>query len=149
MAKQAKSERLGLVHDMAERKENAAREALAKAKAYLDQQVAQRESLDQYQAQYLEELKQSMYGNSSVSGLMRSQSFINQLNTAIEQQELVVQHATANFEQARKVWLECREKSKGLSDLITKYRQQELAALDKQEAKRLEDDLLGRRAFKR
>jgi len=104
--------------------------------------------LSEYRGQYLSDLKASMSGPTTVSALQRSQGFIDQLNSAIEQQDLVVKHAQVQFDGARDQWLQCREKAKGLADLIDRLKLEEAAQAEKQEAKRLEDDLQGRRAFR-
>ena len=148
MAKVKKSQRLVLVLDMAQRKEESARDALSKAKMYFDQQQGQLNMLSEYRGQYLSDLKASMSGPTTVSALQRSQGFIDQLNSAIEQQDLVVKHAQVQFDGARDQWLQCREKAKGLADLIDRLKLEEAAQAEKQEAKRLEDDLQGRRAFR-
>lgn len=144
-----RSERLQLVLELEERKEEAAKESLAKAKAYFDQQRTQLENLAEYQGQYLVELKQSMQGVSAVAQLQQYQSFINQINRAIEQQQLVVDHARVQFENERKVWLERREKVRGFSDLVKRSAAEEMIARDKKLEKQIEDDFLGRLQYRK
>lgn len=148
MKKQSKSSRLSVVLELEERKEQEAMDRLRKAKAYLDQQVQQQQVLEDYRGQYLAELKGSMSQVTQVAVLQRSQGFVNQINGAIEQQTLVVQHAQVQFDTEKKNWLERREKAKGLKDLVERIKQEELQAFEKRQEKRMEDDLAGRRAFR-
>ena len=141
-----RSERLKLVWDVAHRKEQAAMEALQRTRQQLDQQRAQLQNLQDYQAQYLSGLKSAMQGAMSVQNLQSYHGFVEQLAGAITQQEQVVKHAEVAFDQQRKGWLACREKCKSLDDLITRCRAEEAIARDKKLEKRMEDDLNARRA---
>ncbi len=121
-------------------------ESLQRVRQQLDQQRQQLHSLQGYQAQYLESLKGSMQGAMAVQNLQSYHRFVEQLASAITQQEQVVKHAEYAFEQERKQWLACREKCKSLNDLIKRCRTEESLVRDKQLEKRLEDDLNARRA---
>ncbi len=141
-----RSERLKLVWDVAHRKEQGAMEELQKARSYLDHQERQLNDLQDYQKQYLEGLKGAMQGSLLVQNLQSYHRFVEQLSSAIEQQQQVIVHARHAFDQARQQWLACKEKSSNLDDLVKRCRQEEHVAAEKKLEKRLEDDLNARRA---
>ncbi|TNC81973.1 MAG: flagellar export protein FliJ [Oleiphilus sp.] len=142
-----KSERLRLVFELAERKEQTAKEQLSKAKAYLDQQLQQQNMLASYRVQYLADLKARMSGVASVAQLVSNQNFIRQLDQAIEQQTAVVENARSGFERFRAEWQALHEKSKGMSDLLARTLKEEQLAREKRLEKQIEDDFLTRRRF--
>lgn len=147
MVNPKKSDRLRLVFDLAERKEQAAKERLAKAKNYLEQQLNQQNMLASYREQYLLELKGRMQGVASVAQLMSNQNFIRQLDQAIEQQASVVENARSAFERYRDEWRTLHEKSKGIHDLLDRTLKEEQWQQEKRLEKQMEDDFLTRRRF--
>ncbi|MDX1453168.1 MAG: flagellar export protein FliJ [Oleiphilaceae bacterium] len=141
-----RSDRLQLVLEVAQRKEQKAMEALQACRQKLNQQEQQLDNLRDYQQQYLNGLKGAMQGRVALQNLQSYHRFVEQLSSAIEQQQQVVVHARYAFDQARQQWLECREKSSSLNDLVQRCRQEEARVREKQLEKRLEDDLNARRA---
>lgn len=140
-----KSQRLALVHELAERESEKATKSLAQARQYLDQQQQQLNSLNEYLQAYAADLRASSIGTVSITRLQTAQQFMSQINQAISQQELVIQHAKVQFEQAKKVWLSCRDKAKNLQDLVKKTREEEIQTALKKEEKQIQDDLQSRR----
>ena len=141
----SKSQRLAVVLTLAERKEDSAMDALRQARRYLDDQERQLSGLESYHQQYIQNYRESMASRVTIHQLQSYQGFIEQLDKAISHQQAVVETARQQFERERQQWIECREKRKGLADLIERYRQQEQLASDKRDAKRIEDDLNSRR----
>lgn len=142
----AKSARLKVVLDLAQRKENEALAVMVKKRAYLDEQQNQLNSLSQYLTQFIQDLKISMVGVSDVNRLQSNQVFMSQVEQAIQQQEYVLGIAQREYENSLNNWSVLHQKSKGMSDLIDRYRNVEQLQLDKRIEKQIEDDLTARRS---
>lgn len=140
-----RSERMKVVFEMAERSEKKAMDMLSASRQFMDQQQEQLSSLESYHQQYLDSMRNAMQGKIAVSDLQAYQGFIHQVDKAIEHQKNVIDQAQQQFDRCKLEWLNYREKRKGIEDLIKRYQQEELLAMDKKEAKRLEDDLVSRR----
>ncbi len=140
-----KSERLKIVLELAARKEKAAMDELAKKRRYREEQLAQFESLKQYHAQYLNDMKQSTSQVHDVVSLQANLSFLSQVDAAIQQQEGILKIAENEFSVSMKKWLELHQKRKGMADLIEKYQTEELNLADKKEQQQIESDLLSRK----
>lgn len=143
--KPTKSQRIALVLELEQRKEQAEMEALRQARLYLDQQTAQLSNLQSYHEQYLQSLKASMQGAVNLGQLQSYQGFIDQVASAMEQQQLVVEHAQVAFDRAKHAWQLIHEKCRNLKELVQRYHNQERLAKEKQEERQLEDDMLVRR----
>ena len=140
-----KSERLTVVLALAERKERAAMEVLAGKRNYRDQQQTQLDSLKSYHTQYVDDLKQNMTGTVDVNHLQANLLFMNQIDAAIQQQEGITKIAQDEFNHALKIWTDFHQKTKGMSDLVDRYRNEEFQAVEKKQQKQIEDDLSARR----
>lgn len=140
-----RSERMKVVFDLAERQEQKAIDALSASRRFLDDQIAQLKNLEDYHHQYVETMRASMQQTMEVRSLQSYQNIIQQVDKAIEHQKQAVDVANQQFEHARQEWVALREKRKGVEDLIARYQIEEQMALEKKEAKRLEDDFVGRR----
>jgi len=145
-----KSERLKIVLDVAKRNEEKALDALTGKRRYRDQQLEQLEGLKSYHSQYMGTMKTEMTGGSmSVQRLQTYQSFMSQIDMAIEQQINTLQIAQQEFDLALINWTNYHQKRKGMSDLIDRYRQEEEIVREKKAQKYLEDDLTARRSHLR
>lgn len=141
----SKSQRLSVVLDLANRKEELALDSLTKTRRYFDQQQAQLDSLTAYEAQSMQDLKSRMMSVHDVSRLMASQDFIQQISQAIHQQSKVNESAKKEHSLALKEWMACHQKTKSMSDLIKRYRIQEQYLADKKIEKQIEDEFISRR----
>jgi len=145
-----KSERLKIVLDVAKRNEEKALDALTGKRRYRDQQLEQLDGLKSYHSQYMGTMKTEMTGGAmSVQSLQTYQSFMSQIDIAIEQQKNTLKIAQQEFDQALKNWTSYHQKRKGMSDLIDRYRQEEEIVREKKAQKHLEDDLTARRCHLR
>lgn len=140
-----RSERMRVVFEMAERSEKKAMDMLSSARQFLDQQQEQLSNLESYHQQYMDSMRNAMQGTMAVSDLQAYQGFIHQVDKAMDHQKNVIAQAQQQFDRCKQEWLSCREKRKGIEELIQRYRQEEQIALEKKEAKQLEDDLVSRR----
>lgn len=143
--KKKRSDRMQVVFDLAERQETKAMDALTAARRFLDDQEAQLRNLEAYHQQYSDNMRRSMAQSMAVSVLQSYQNILSQVDKAIEHQTRAVELAQQQFERVKQEWFACREKRRGVGDLIEKYRQEELLAREKKESKLLEDDFVGRR----
>lgn len=140
-----KSDRLKIVLDLAARKEQAALDMLAKKRRYRDEQQTQLDSLKQYHAQYLADMKTNTTQVHNALSLQTNLHFLNQVDSAIQQQTNVVRIAEREFQLALTEWTALHQKRKGMADLITGYQKEEQAIADKKEQQQIESDLLSRR----
>jgi flagellar FliJ protein len=146
MARVKKSKRMKVVLDQAERNEHAALEQMTAALRYFDDQKAQMLSLKDYHAQYMSDMKHGQGSVLSVAQLQSNLHFVNQIDAAIQQQQLVMDQAQKAFNIAKEKWTALHQKTKGLADLIERYKEEERILEDKQEQKQLEDALQARLA---
>lgn len=149
MAGIKRSQRMKVVLDQAERNEQAALEQMTASLRYLDEQKAQIASLKDYHTQYMADMKHGEGSVLSVAQLQSNLHFVNQIDAAIQQQQLVVDQAQKSFNIAKEKWSILHQKTKGLVELIGRYKDEEQALADKQEQKQLEDALQARYARKK
>ena len=140
-----KSQRLKVVLELAERNEQASMEVLSRKRQYRDQQQEQLEHLQSYHVQYVHDMKKGMAGSQNVSNLQANLQFMNQVDIAIQQQEGVTENAQNAFNLALEEWKALHQKTKGMTDLITRYKNEELLLAEKKAQKQIEDDLQARR----
>ena len=140
-----KSDRLKIVLDLAARKEQSAMEVLAKKRRYRDEQLGQLDSLKQYHAQYLNDIKHGVDQVQNAVSLQANLHFLSQIDAAINQQEGVINIAEKEFMKAMQEWTLLHQKRKGMADLIGDYKKQEMSLADKKEQQQIESDLLSRR----
>ncbi|MBS3805091.1 MAG: flagellar FliJ family protein, partial [Oleiphilaceae bacterium] len=94
-----RSRRLGVVLAVEERREHAALEKMARARQLLDQQLQRLQELQQYQADYRDQMRKSQQGVVSITRLQGWQAFITQLDQVIGQQGAQVKRAEGQFEE--------------------------------------------------
>ena len=131
--------------ELAERNERAAMEALSSKRQYRDQQQEQLDHLRSYHSQYVNDMKKNMAGSQNVSNLQANLQFMHQVDVAIQQQEGVTESAQKVFNLALDDWKALHQKTKGMADLIARYKNEELQVAEKKAQKQLEDDLQARR----
>lgn len=134
-----RSERLKVVLDLEQRKEDAALDVMNKARQQLQHHHQQLESLRQYQADYRNQMRQGQRGVVSISRLQGWQAFIAQLDQAILAEEKQAQRAAVSFEKARDAWREAYERKQGMVRHIEACRAQEQRDGDKREQKALDE----------
>lgn len=134
-----RSERLKVVLDLEQRKEDAALDIMNKARQQLQRHHEQLESLRQYQADYRNQMRQGQQGVVSISRLQGWQAFIAQLDQAILAEEKQAQRAAVSFEKAREAWREAYERKQGMVRHIEACRAQEQRDQGKREQKALDE----------
>jgi len=138
-----RSERLGVVLALEERKEQKALEQMGKARELMEQHRGQVENLNRYQQEYRDQIRSSQHGVVQVSRLQAWQAFIAQLDQVILQQQKQLVQADAVFEARRREWQQAWERRRGMEKYIETCRQQERRVQDLQEQK-LSDEAAGR-----
>ncbi|AOY87202.1 flagellar export protein FliJ [Marinobacter salinus] len=142
-----RSRRLEVVLSLEERKEQEALERMGEARNVADQQREQVESLNRYQQEYRDQIRNSQQGVVQVSRLQAWQAFIAQLDQVIQQQQTQLRQVEEVFEARRQEWLKAWERRRGMQKYIETCRQQEQKDQDLRDQK-LSDDAAGR-AFSR
>jgi len=142
-----RSQRLGVVLSLEERKEQAALELMGQARELMEQHKGQVENLNRYQQEYRDQIRNSQHGVVQVSRLQAWQAFIAQLDQVILQQQTQLAQAEAVYEARRSEWQQAWERRRGMEKYIESCRKQEQNARDMQEQK-LSDEAAGR-AFSR
>lgn len=134
-----RSSRLAPVVDMAEKAEKTAVQRLG----YFQGQVRLAESklgdLERFRGEYQQQWIER--GTKGVSGqwLMGYQGFLNQLETAVDQQrQSLVWHQT-NLDRARESWQQAFARVEGLRKLVQRYIDEARAIEDKREQKLLDE----------
>lgn len=134
-----RSSRLAPVVDMAEKAEKTAVQRLG----YFQGQVRLAESklgdLERFRGEYQQQWIER--GTKGVSGqwLMGYQGFLNQLETAVDQQRQSLQWHQNNFEKARDSWQQAYARVEGLRKLVQRYIDEARALEDKREQKLLDE----------
>ncbi|WP_144822258.1 flagellar export protein FliJ [Marinobacter piscensis] len=143
-----RSQRLGVVLALEERKEQEALERMGQAREQMEQHTTQVASLNRYQQEYRDQIRESQHGVVAVSRLQAWQAFIAQLDQVILQQQKQLSQAEAAYEARRDEWQRAWERRRGMEKYIETCRQQERRAQDLQEQK-LSDEAAGRAFVRR
>ncbi|MCG8516757.1 flagellar export protein FliJ [Marinobacter sp. CA1] len=138
-----RSQRLAVVLELEQRREQQALEKLAAARDQWQQHQNQLEELRQYQAGYQQQIRNDQQGTVSVARLQGWQAFVTQLDQVIGQQEIKVQKAKEQMEQCRQDWQQAYERRRGMARFIDSCREQEQRAQDARDQKAM-DEAAGR-----
>ncbi len=99
--------------------------------------IDQKDSLKDYQAEYLEQLKSSK--TTTLQEIHRTQAFLGKLNQALEHQQRQIKQLEETLEEAKEFWIEKRTRAKALENLYKKLETKQIVKLEKQEQKMLDD----------
>ncbi|MGF6098333.1 flagellar export protein FliJ [Pseudomonas sp. 18175] len=134
-----RSSRLAPVVDMAEKAEKTAVQRLG----YFQGQVRLAESklgdLERFRGEYQQQWIER--GTKGVSGqwLMGYQGFLNQLETAVDQQRQSLAWHQTNLDRARESWQQAFARVEGLRKLVQRYIDEARAIEDKREQKLMDE----------
>ena len=140
-----KSQRMQVLVDLSQRKEDEVAKALAKDQARLQHDQQKLQELIDYAAQYDEQ--RNLLGLSPYL-TTNYQHFVTRLQQAIKQQEQQVKRSQQQVNMALKRWHDARAKTEGMDWLKEKTINEEVAFADKQEQKQM-DELSNRAFFER
>ena len=134
-----RAQRLLPVIDMAQTAEQEAAAKLRQYQAALQQAQQQLQNLEHYRDDYQQQWIDK--GQTGVSGqwLMNYQSFLSQLEVAIEQQQKSLAWHENNVRSSQTLWQQAYARLEGLRKLVQRYREEAQKAADKQEQKLLDE----------
>jgi flagellar FliJ protein len=138
-----RSQRLGVVLAVEQRKEKQALERMGEARTLMAQREQQVEELQRYHQEYRQQIRDGQQGVIAVSRLQAWQAFMGQLDQLIGQQQVQLEQANQVLEVRRNEWLKAWEKRRGMENFITTCRQQEQREQDSREQKQA-DEAAGR-----
>ncbi|MEQ6886932.1 flagellar export protein FliJ [Salicola sp. Rm-C-2C1-2] len=134
-----RSQRLQVVLEIEDRKEQAARERFQATQQALAEQQQRLEELERYHGEYQQQIRDEASGTTSAARLQAGQQFISQLVAAIGQQQQQVDRHRETMEQARQQWQQARERREGMARYIETCRQREAREDERQEQKMLDE----------
>lgn len=98
-----------------------------------------------YRDDYTQGFARRAGGGMGARELVDYQAFMTRLNSAIEQQSLVVQRARADRETQQKRWQEAAQQAKALGHVIERWQQEALRVADKREQRETDERAQRRR----
>lgn len=140
-----KSERMQVLVNLSQRKEDEVAKALAKDQARLQHDQQKLQELKDYAAQYDQE--RNLLGLSPYL-TTNYQHFVSRLQQAIQQQDQQVKRSQQQVTMSMKRWQNARAKTKGMDWLKDKSVREELNIESKQEQKQI-DEFANRAFFER
>jgi flagellar FliJ protein len=143
-----RSQRLGVVLAVEQRKEKQALERMGEARTLMAQREQQIQELQRYHQEYRQQIRDGQQGVIAVSRLQAWQAFMGQLDQLIGQQQVQLEQANQVFEVRRNEWLKAWEKRRGMENFIATCRQQEQREQDSREQKQA-DEAAGRAFLRR
>ena len=144
-----RSERLDIVLQLAQRKEDEALEKMSGAQRVWQAETERLGELTQYHVDYQNQIRSASRGRVSASQLQSWQHFVSRLADAIAQQQQRVAVAHDHFEQLRAVWRETYERRRGMERHIEACRQQEQYEEGRREQRQLDEAANNRYARRR
>lgn len=134
----SRSKRIAVLVDLAEQEQEKALETLGLLRAQAEGDQEQLDSLNQYLQEYIDQINNEGLHLMPVQ-LQTTQGFIDKLNSAISSQQQKVVEANALLEKAQDAWMEKRSRALAMEKLYEKVKSNEVALLEKQEQKMLDD----------
>ena len=134
-----RSQRLQVVLDLEQRREQAALEEFQAAQEALRQQQARLHELERYHSEYQQQMREATRGTMAVRHLQAGQEFISQLASAIAQQQTQMARYEQRVEQAREEWRQAWERREGMARYIGTCRESERREDDRLEQKALDE----------
>jgi flagellar protein FliJ len=137
-----RSERLKPIQRLNESRENDAARALGHSVQTLQQQTQRLSELQQYRDEYDRKIQELGQNGVIASRLQQMQSFLNNLNLAIAQQQAVVEQAQRQQEQQRHSWQRAHNKSQVMDNVAERYRRDEQYQANKRDQKENDEHAL-------
>lgn len=110
---------------VAESKEQRAATELGKAQQQLQAQINRLKELENYKNEYFSQFQQAGQSGVSIDKLQSFRSFLDKLETALEQQKHAVKTAGDLVDVRKRQWFTCRDKVKVFNKVITRFVDQE------------------------
>lgn len=130
-----RSDRLKIVLEMEERREQAARKGMQAALHAYETEHGRLQELIQFHDEYQNQIRQQQRGPQSSQTLLGWQGFISQLSQAIDQQQAQLQRLKIRLDDTRSAWRAAWEKREAMARHIGDCRTQEQQGRDRREQK--------------
>ncbi len=149
MARKTRSERFAPLQRLAERKEEAAARALGIARRKLAEAEQRLLELRRFREEYCRQLHNS--GQQGLDGrqLQSFQQFLAQLDTAIGQQQSVIEQCRNDCADRTRHWEGCHREQRILDRTIDRFRHQEQRETRRREQKLEDEQTTGRHTRKK
>ncbi len=129
-----RSARMRPIVHVAEKKEQEAARRVGEARGELARREKQQQELELYRDEYAQRFEsEGQQGGVSSASLLSYRRFLAQLNTAIEQQGLVVEQAREFVRQRIAEWQETRSRLQAMEKAVERLRDEEFEIEERQE----------------
>ncbi len=132
-----RSKRILPVLDLAKRHENSAAEEYDNARQQCQKNVFQLREMEGFYRDYAQQ--NTLSRTLRAEEFANSRLFLENLANVIEGQKNLVIQSERFLEEKKRVWNKHYLKRQSMEDLVTRYRQEELLALDKQDQKFIDE----------
>lgn len=136
---QKRSQRLQIVLQMAEQKEEEAQQELAKIQKQLRTEQDKLEQLQQFQQEYQNSLRAHTGQRISPAQYQTLTAFISRLSVAIQEQRRQIEFVDTLVARAQDKWRELYQKRKNMGEFIDRCRGEEAREEDKREQRLLDE----------
>jgi len=133
------SKRFKPIQKIATHKERKAAAALGESLKQRQSARQRLEDLRQYRAEYLERFARATRSGLSGSQIMEYQVFISKLETAISQQEEIVNRSQQDCDSSKADWRGRYTKSKAMESVLGRMQKAELTSQKKKEQSEMDD----------
>jgi flagellar protein FliJ len=137
-----RSERLKPIQRLNESREKDAAKALGHSVQSLQQHEQRLSELQQYRDEYDRQIQELGQNGVIASRLQQMQTFLHNLNTAIAQQQGIVEQARRQQEQKRHSWQRAHSKSQVMDNVADRYRRDEQYQANKRDQKENDEHAL-------
>ena len=128
-----RSRRMEPVARVAAHREQDAAKDLGKQQEVLAGQRAQLDELTQYRIDYAAQFQERAGGGVSATALQDYRQFLDKLDQAIQQQQMVIERQELEVERHRQRWLELRTRCNAMDKVVERFRSEERRAADRRE----------------
>ncbi len=127
-----------VVRVAAHREQDAAK-SYAQQQEVLAKQVAQLEELKHYRMEYSVQFQDRAGDGVSATALQDYRQFIEKLDLAIQQQEMVVERQELEVEEFRRRWMELRTRCNAMDKVVERFRTEERREADRREQSEMDE----------
>lgn len=135
----SKAKRFKPIVKIAESREQEAAKNLGVSQQALSEKELRLTELKTYRSEYVESLASAGEQGMSIEQMRNYRSFLDNLDKAISQQELIVNHAEVDVNKVKSTWVDKLTRRKVLDKVVDKYKTQENKLADKTEQRELDD----------
>lgn|SRR5690606_16348198 len=139
MASPKRSQRLQIVLQLAQRKEDEAQQELLQAQARLQQEQDKLTQLQQYQGEYLDNLKAQTGRQMSAMQYQAMTQFVSRLSVAISEQRRQVQMVELALDRVQTKWRQLYQKRQKMGEFIERCQMDEAREQEQREQRLLDE----------